>query len=56
MSGRAAFLAGERRRSAQATTADLGRGEAEDTTGWGGGFAHFWCLSEVYSPQMSQKF
>lgn len=50
------FLAQERRGTAQAVTVDLGHGQAEDRTGWECGFAHFWYLSEVYSPKMFLKF
>lgn len=46
------FLAQERRGTAQAATVDLGHGQAEDRTGWECGFAHFWYLSEVYSPKI----
>lgn len=42
VSGRAAFLAQERRGAAQAVTVDPGHGQAEDRTGWECGFAHFW--------------
>lgn len=42
------FLAGEQRGAAQAATADLRHGEADERTGWKQGFAHFWCLSKVH--------